>query len=119
MGMQLNVKSEDAYRLASRLAELTGAGAEARPTQQDYAREAARMFAPRQGQGQGLEIVEHPQPGQAQRIRQRRGQAGIRREAIFGIRRRTPGRKPAPVPARIPTVFPYSMAIVTELPKTP
>ncbi|MFY8196789.1 MAG: ATP-dependent DNA helicase, partial [Novosphingobium sp.] len=38
--------------VVSRLAELTGAGAEARPTQQDYAREASRMFAPRQGQGQ-------------------------------------------------------------------
>jgi ATP-dependent DNA helicase DinG len=38
--------------VVARLAELTGAGAEARPTQQDYAREAARMFAPRQGQGQ-------------------------------------------------------------------
>lgn len=38
--------------VVSRLAELTGAEAEARPTQQDYAREASRMFAPRQGQGQ-------------------------------------------------------------------
>jgi ATP-dependent DNA helicase DinG len=38
--------------VVSRLAELTGTGAEARPTQQDYAREASRMFAPRQGQGQ-------------------------------------------------------------------
>lgn len=38
--------------VVARLAELTGAGAEARPTQQDYAREASRMFAPRQGQGQ-------------------------------------------------------------------
>lgn len=36
---------EDA--VVSRLAELTGAGAEARPAQQAYAREAARMFAPR------------------------------------------------------------------------
>lgn len=38
--------------VVARLAELTGEGAEARPTQQDYAREASRMFAPRQGQGQ-------------------------------------------------------------------
>lgn len=38
--------------VVARLSELTGAGAEARPTQQDYAREASRMFAPRQGQGQ-------------------------------------------------------------------
>ena len=38
--------------VVSRLAELTGTGAEARPTQQDYAREASRMFAPRRGQGQ-------------------------------------------------------------------
>lgn len=38
--------------VVSRLAELTGEGAEARPTQQDYAREASRLFAPRQGQGQ-------------------------------------------------------------------
>ncbi|AXU20019.1 helicase [Novosphingobium sp. THN1] len=38
--------------VVARLAELTGAGAEARPTQQDYAREASRMFAPRQGQSQ-------------------------------------------------------------------
>ena len=38
--------------VVSRLADLTGADAEARPTQQDYAREASRMFAPRQGQGQ-------------------------------------------------------------------
>ncbi len=35
-----------------RLAELTGAGAESRPAQQAYAREAGRMFAPRKDQGQ-------------------------------------------------------------------
>lgn len=38
--------------ITARLAELTGEGAEARPAQQDYAREAGRMFAPRGGQRQ-------------------------------------------------------------------
>ncbi|MFN3470464.1 MAG: ATP-dependent DNA helicase [Novosphingobium sp.] len=36
----------------ARLGELTGAGAEQRPAQREYAREAARMFAPRQQQRQ-------------------------------------------------------------------
>ncbi|MFM6830337.1 MAG: ATP-dependent DNA helicase, partial [Novosphingobium sp.] len=40
----------DAQAIATRLAELTGAGAEARPAQQDYAREAGRTFQPRTSQ---------------------------------------------------------------------
>ncbi|MDT0507719.1 ATP-dependent DNA helicase [Novosphingobium sp. MMS21-SN21R] len=40
----------DAQAIASRLAELTGAGAEARPAQQDYAHEAGRTFQPRMSQ---------------------------------------------------------------------
>lgn len=38
--------------IATRLAELTGQGAETRPAQQDYAREAAKAFAPRSTQRQ-------------------------------------------------------------------
>ena len=38
--------------VAERLAELTGKGAEARPTQEAYAAEAAHAFAPRPAQGQ-------------------------------------------------------------------
>jgi len=37
----------DDAAIAARLARITGEGAEARPAQQAYAREAARMFAPR------------------------------------------------------------------------
>ncbi len=38
--------------IATRLAELTGAGAETRPTQREYARETGHTFAPRAGQRQ-------------------------------------------------------------------
>lgn len=38
--------------IVGRLAELTGVDAESRPAQQDYAREAGRMFAPRRDQRQ-------------------------------------------------------------------
>ncbi len=38
--------------IAARLAELTGSGAEVRAGQQDYARAAGAMFAPRRAQGQ-------------------------------------------------------------------
>lgn len=40
----------DSQAIATRLAELTGAGAEARPAQKDYAREAGRTFQPRTSQ---------------------------------------------------------------------